>query len=363
MQNYRISRIGLAVMLGLMACNAIAHHALVPHFDQNAEVVIEGAIVTELALVNPHAYIYFDVRGGAGEVSSWRCELRAATMLRRSGWTEETLVPGQIVTIKGFPARREDNVCAAEVITLDEDSGIGNPTNLVDLGNSNDDAYAAPRNAGSRPTHIQNGQPNISGDWLTLSFTRGGLGGQLSDPNQRFDPTEANLAAAEDYDERFDDPVLMCHPINIIQGWNHDVNVNRITQLDDRVILNYGFVDFVRTIYLDAEHPDDIEPSVGGHSVGSWEDDVLVVDTVGFLPGLLSHHIGVMHSRQMHIIERFYYDSASGELVREYVVEDSLYLASPYAGQDRQGISAEAFVPFDCTELSGKNNIRSEQAP
>ena len=212
--------------------------------------------------------------------------------------------------------------------------------------------------AADRPDRLENGQPNISGEWLTKSFVRGGLGGLSKEPYQGFDPSAANLAAAESYDVRYDDPALMCHPINIIQGWNHDRNVNRITQEDDRVILVYGWMDLVRTIHLDAEHPENIEPSAGGHSVGRWEDDVLVIDTIGFLPGLLSHRIGILHSEQMHITERIYFDQSAQELVRDYVVEDALYLDSPYVSQDRQGISPEPFVEFDCTELSGKNNIR-----
>lgn len=85
---------------------------------------------------------------------------------------------------------------------------------------------------------------------------------------------------------------------------------------------------------------------------------MLVVDTTAFLAGVLSHRIGILHSDQMHIIERFYYDKASRELVRDYVVEDPLYLNSPYVGQDRQRIATESYSPYDCADLSGKNNIR-----
>ncbi len=61
-------------------------------------------------------------------------------------------------------------------------------------------------------------------------------------------------------------------------------------------------------------------------------------------------------------MERFHYDADSKELTRDYVIEDPLYLNSPYTGQDKQGISAEPYVPFNCTELSGKNNLRPEES-
>ena len=81
-----------------------AHHSSSPHYDADQEVLLEGAVITELKLVNPHGYLYFDAPGANGEMSNWRCELRAATVLRRVGWTDETFVPGQVVTIKGNPA-------------------------------------------------------------------------------------------------------------------------------------------------------------------------------------------------------------------------------------------------------------------
>ena len=99
---------------------------------------------------------------------------------------------------------------------------------------------------------------------------------------------------AESYDVRYDDPVLECHPINIIQSWNHDINTNGITQSDDKVELQYGFVNFTRTIYMDIdEHAENIQPSTAGYSIGRWEDDVLIVDTIGFEPGVLLHQGGV----------------------------------------------------------------------
>ena len=75
---------------------------------------------------------------------------------------------------------------------------------------------------------------------------------------------------------------------------------------------------------------------------------------------MLSHLVGVLHCDQLHIVERIRYHPDSKELVRDYVIEDPLYLNSPYTGQDKQGISAESYIPFNCTELSGENNLRPE---
>ena len=371
MSKHRI--ILLPLLAAAWAVPVKAHHSSAPHFDSGKEVVIENAIITELKLVNPHAYIYFEGVGTEGKNTGWRCELRAATILRRMGWTDESFTPGQVVTIKGSAARREDNVCALTSVTLADGTEVNRSTNLSGVDTQPDEVLGMAEASGDRPAQLENGQPNISGYWLTLSFGRArggamgaGMGppamgaGMGGDPYRGYDPTAANIAAAESYDVRFDDPALKCHPINIIQGWNHDNNVNEITQSDNQIELQYGFMDFARTIHLDIEHPSDISPSTGGHSVGKWEDDVLVVDTIGFEPGVLSHLVGVLHSDQLHIVERFRFDADNRELVRDYVIEDSLYLNSPYTGQDKQGISAEPYTPFNCTELSGKNNLRPD---
>src|SRR5688500_20308671 len=50
-------------------------------------------------------------------------------------------------------------------------------------------------------------------------------------------------------------------------------------------------------------HPPNVKASRAGHSIGRWEGDTLVVDTVGFLPGFIT--TPVRHSNQLHVVERF----------------------------------------------------------
>jgi hypothetical protein len=357
-QNFVLGSLALSLLVHAHIVSA--HHASGPHYFMDQSVTIEDAVISELKMVNPHSYIYFEALGDDDEMSGWRCSLRPATALLKQGWTDESFVEGQVVTIEGHPARREDNVCLITAITLSDGTEIGPNDSWPGADAVPGRSQVVVSDTRDRSEPLANGQPDISGDWVSLSFVRGGLGGQSRLPNNGFDPTEANLIAAEPYDVRFDDPATKCHVINIIQGWNHDANVNRITQFDDRVVLTYGWMDFVRNIYLDAEHPDNIVPSAGGHSIGTWEEGVLVVDTIGFLAGVLSHRAGILHSDQMHISERIYYEEASGELVRDYVVEDPLYLNTPYVAQDRQRVSAVPYTPYNCMELSGQNNIRPE---
>ena len=61
-----------------------------------------------------------------------------------------------------------------------------------------------------------------------------------------------------------------------------------------------------RVIYLDGRpHPKDLIPSYYGHSIGHWEGDTLVVDTVGFNEKFWMERQGAPHTSQLHLIERF----------------------------------------------------------
>ena len=61
-----------------------------------------------------------------------------------------------------------------------------------------------------------------------------------------------------------------------------------------------------RVIYMDGRsHPEDLVPSYYGHSIGHWEGDTLVVDTVGFNERMWIDRYGMPHTDQLHLIERF----------------------------------------------------------
>jgi hypothetical protein len=48
-----------------------------------------------------YSWIYFDVTAADGKVGAFRCEMRSATVLRRSGWTKEMFRAGLRITIQG----------------------------------------------------------------------------------------------------------------------------------------------------------------------------------------------------------------------------------------------------------------------
>ncbi len=115
-----------------------------------------------------------------------------------------------------------------------------------------------------------------------------------------------------------------------------------------------------RTIRLNMnEHPIDIEPSVAGHSIGRWEDEVLIVDTIGFGPGILSADGRVPHSDQLHVVERFSLNPDTMALVRSYIAEDPLYFEGQYSGSDAVLISD---LPYHGTTECEDRTYRTSEA-
>jgi hypothetical protein len=165
-------------------------------------------------------------------------------------------------------------------------------------------------------------------------------------------PTEAAQAviAATDFRSPEGNPRFRCETTSILFDWNWDGSVNRVTQRGDTITLEHGQHGFTRTIHMNLDaHPADIVPSRGGHSIGSWEGDVLVVDTVGFAPGLLTGQI--VHSEELHVVERFALDPETLALTRQYTAVDPLYFTGEHTGSDTLFVADAPFEVHACEEL------------
>ena len=102
------------------------------------------------------------------------------------------------------------------------------------------------------------------------------------------------------------DPSNQCHPFSppFLLGMEQVV---RIAPLKNEVVMYYSQDDQVRHIHLNASHPARLTPSAMGHSVGHYEGDTLVVDTVGIKVGPYTtvDRFGTPQSEAMHVVERY----------------------------------------------------------
>src|SRR5688572_17458263 len=312
--------LALAVASLLAAPAAMAHHGF-GNFAMDEDIELSG-VVTKIDFVNPHSWVHFDVTAPDGTKSAHKCELRSATTLRRSGWTPEMFAAGTQIAIQGSPDRAEKNACYVSTIKF------GDGTVLDRYGQR---IPATP--AAERVTRLPSGEPNLSGDWAAeqlvmtdpagrdgtlvplsraATFERGAVPeGQQEIPGARGTPqaqtprtgppgggggggfgrpavalTEAGQAALQTQPQ-LSRAERACAPGSIVSDWGGEP-VNRITQGAGTVTIQYGRNGRTRTVHTNmAEHPANVTPSPDGHSIGRWENDVLVVDTIGFVPGTL----------------------------------------------------------------------------
>ena len=104
---HRISRM-LAACLALAGAAAGAHHSFAVHFAGEELVTVAG-VVTDFRFRNPHGMLKLRVADEDGAVTEWRAETNSPNILRRRGWSPESIKPGDAVTLEGFPARDGSN--------------------------------------------------------------------------------------------------------------------------------------------------------------------------------------------------------------------------------------------------------------
>lgn len=86
----------------------------------------------------------------------------------------------------------------------------------------------------------------------------------------------------------------------------YGVEFVEMPELQRILIMDQGGPHTFRTIYMDGRpHPKSLTPAYYGHSIGHWESDTLVVDTIGFNEGFWLDRTGLPSTEQLHLIERF----------------------------------------------------------
>lgn len=379
----KMNRVSIATMVYALVIfviaplSALAHHGF-GRFDPNTEIQLEGTL-TNLEFVNPHSYVYFETVDPDGVVREMGCEMRAATVLRRSGWSPELFIKGAHIVVSGNPHRDDPSSCYVETLA------IGAAPMLERYQQLNEDDSAA---QAVHDLRLSDGTPNIFGDWaqeqylmaqpkavgargvlVPKSMVAGVESGEINPsdaPNAGWGARPVTLTAAGEAaadvlrnQPAEENPRMTCQITSILFDWVFDGPINRISREEDRIIMAYGR-DLIRTIHMTlAEHPGNIAASRGGHSIGHWQGDTLIVDSIGFLPGRLVGN--VPHGDGLHIIERFSLDTASMALQREYTAEDPVYFEDHYQGADIVMLADAPFAVDQCKELAYEYTTVAEE--
>ena len=192
-----------------------------------------------------------------------------------------------------------------------------------------------PRTADGKPNltapapRTSNGKPDVSGIWLAesspipelMSLLAGGVNGLGENTPSKyflniladFKPEEAPLqpAAAEAYRKRLptygrDFQTTRCLPAGVPTG-ELVPEPFKLIQTPGEVIMMYEADTTFRQIFTDGRKlPENPQPAWLGYSVGKWENDTLVVDTIGFNDQTWLDAFGHTHSDALHVTERFH---------------------------------------------------------
>jgi len=203
----------------------------------------------------------------------------------------------------------------------------------------------APTSATPRAT---DGKPDLSGVW--------GYAGYTSDIARDYDvgevpmtPLGNKLFTQRQAQEGVDDPEARCLPTGVPR---RDPYPSKMIQLPNLVVILFeGNLHSFRQIFLDRkEHPADLNPTWWGDSIGHWDGDELVVDTVGFNGKTWLDLAGHPTSDQLHVIER-YSRPDFGHLKWEITIEDPvMYTRAWKVTEIIPVITNGDLIEYVCTE-------------
>jgi hypothetical protein len=180
--------------------------------------------------------------------------------------------------------------------------------------------------AAAQTPKAKDGKPDLSGVWAP----DGKFFGDFSKALKSGEKITMLPAAEKIMKERKkkDDPVNRCLPMGLPRLSSFPEKI--VQTPSEVIILDEGDIHTFRLIYLGGRpHPKELGPSWYGDSIGKWDGDTLVVDTIGFNDRTWLDAAGHPHSEQLHLTERYRRpDAANLEL--EVTVEDPGAYSKPF---------------------------------
>jgi hypothetical protein len=308
----------------LTVVTTTAHHSITAKFDDTKPATVRG-IVTLVDWTNPHAHIYVNVRDAKGGVTNWAVELESPLDLKASGWSEDTLHPGDGITVQGISARNGSRQVWARSVKV---TATGREIFTVNHAPPAPPLSPRPVPKMADGTPRLGAMPGASGYWAYPSATalvEDGVKVEMSQYGQLKNVADASkvapmqpwaLALYQNRQRRFlqDDPTYInCKPPGGPRQFQQPFGVQFVEDKERQRIFELigGGNHNYRILYMDGRgHKgqvggDDDNPLYYGRAVAKWEGDTLAVDTQGFNEDFWFTNGGLPHTDQLQLLERF----------------------------------------------------------
>ncbi len=206
--------------------------------------------------------------------------------------------------------------------------------------------HQAPIVTGPTP-HLRDGTVDLSGVWM-------GGGSNSSDISKALKPGDSvsMLPWAEKVfkgRKAEEDPESLCLPFGIPRSAPYPW---RILQTPTHYYILYeGNIHSFRQIFMDGrKHPDDPNPTWYGDSIGHWEGETLVIDTVGFNDKFWFDYLGHPHTEKLHTVER-YTRTDLGTIDIEVTIDDPGAYTKPFTAVGRARLQpGDELMEYICQE-------------
>ena len=120
MKSKALCLLAVAFCVFVVSVPMFAHHGTAA-YDLSKTYTVKGK-VSKFNFINPHVQVFFDVTDEKGSVAPWQAELTSPNHLIRTGWTKDTLKPGDEVTIIGYRTKDGTNsIWIGKILLRDEE--------------------------------------------------------------------------------------------------------------------------------------------------------------------------------------------------------------------------------------------------
>jgi hypothetical protein len=300
------NKVAVAIAIVLTAKFAVAHHSD-SSFDLDSVVAFQGT-VEKFSWRNPHVYLTIK---DANDIE-WIIETGPTPIMNRSGWTRDSFASGDIVSVRSNPDKNSTKRHGL-LLSIEGPDGI-----VLSSRQRSSESDISARGATTA---------NLSGVWAGERSHRQALMTKLADHPL----TPKGYAARAEYVESMHPTVKCDAPPSPWIVALADLYLGEFQIAESEIVFRSEFNDAERTVYIDGRgHPVDGERTIQGHSIGSWEGETLVVDTVLFADNRSPFpSLGIPSGKDKHVVERYTLTEDGTRMLIDIFMEDPEYLVGP----------------------------------